>query len=235
MKAAARFRVDGRQPELWDAVTGQTRKLPEFTAGNGRTQVPLEFAPRQSLLVVFRQPLATADAAGPRERGTNFPILTRVGEVSGPWQVHFDPKWHGPDAIQFDKLVDWTQRPEEDIRHYSGTAIYKKTFDVPAPAAPGRKMYLDLGTVHSMARVKLNGRDLGLVWCAPWQVEITGAVKETGNALEIEVVNVWANRIIGDQGLPPEKRVTAETTPVLKAGSPLVPSGLAGPVTLLAR
>ena len=233
MPTKADFRVDGRQPELWDAVTGERRDLPEFTQGGGRTQVPLEFAPRQSLLVVFRKALAAGN--GSKAGGKNFAAQTSLGEITGSWQVRFDPKWGGPESIEFDQLVDWTRRPEDGIKYYSGTAVYQKTFDLPVPPAPGRRMHLDLGEVHSMARVRLNGQDLGLVWCAPWQVEITGAVKASGNQLEIEVTNPWANRIIGDQSLPPEKRLTSETSPVLKANSPLLPGGLVGPVTLVAQ
>ena len=231
MQAKADFRVDGRQPELWDAVTGERRDLPEFTHGGGRTQVPLEFAPRQSLLVVFHKGLDAASE--PKEGARNFDSLKSVGEVTGPWELHFDPKWGGPESVQFDQLVDWTQRPEEGIKHYSGTAIYKKMFDLPTPLVPRQRMYLDLGTVHSMARIRLNGHDLGLAWCAPWHMDITSAVNASGNQLEIEVINPWANRIIGDLSLTPEKRYASETVPGRKVDSPLVPSGLVGPVRLM--
>ena len=91
---------------------------------------------------------------------------------------------------------------------------------------------MDLGELHNLARVRLNGQDLGLVWCAPWHVDISRAVKPTGNELELEVVNTWANRIIGDLKLPPEQRLTWTVKPHFKADSPLLPAGLVGPVTL---
>lgn len=222
------FRVVGRQPELWDAVTGERRDLPEFRIEKGRTSVPLEFAPRQSMLLVFRKPV---QANG---EGVNFPALSLLGELEGSWNVAFDPKWGGPASIEFERLVDWRERPEEGIRHYGGTATYRKTFDAPS-AILGRHVFLDLGVAHSMARVRLNGRDLGLVWCAPWRVDVTDALREKGNRLEIEVVNTWANRIIGDQALPAEKRFTSETNPAFGPDSPLLPAGLVGPVRLLSR
>jgi hypothetical protein len=201
--------------------------------------------------------------------------------------VSFDPKWGGPESVVFEKLEDWTKRPEEGIRHYSGTAIYWKTFDLPQnvfeksnspsrkaggsdarasgeglcplsgpdrPTLPkgsvnfrtrsqgsgvrgkesGRRLYIDLGTVQSIARVRLNGHNLGIVWTAPWRVEITDAVKPTGNKLEIDVVNLWPNRLIGDAGLPPEKRYTVTNVQTYKKDSPLLPSGLLGPVSVMA-
>lgn len=219
------FRVAGRRPELWDAVTGAHRDLTEFTATSVDTVVPLQFAPRQSLFVVFRQPVKPVAATA-----RNFPALKTVGELSGAWTVQFDPKWGGPASVVFDSLADWTQRPEAGIKFYSGTAKYRKTFDLPAGA--GRKLFLGLGALHNLARVCLNGQDLGLVWCAPWRVDISSAVKPTGNELELDVVNTWANRIIGDQKLPPEQRLTWVVKPQFTANSPLLSAGLVGPVTL---
>lgn len=226
-----RFRVAGLQPELWDAASRERRDLPNFHVENGATTVPLALAPRQSCFVVFRRP-AGKETAG----ADNFPPFKARGELTGPWAVHFDPKSGGPDQITFDKLEDWTQRPEEGIKYYSGTAVYRKQFDVPAAPQSGGKsrLFLDLGTVNAMARVKLNGKDLGLVWCAPWRVEITDAAKEKDNALEIEVVNPWANRLTGDLDLPiAQRRSPGPNRP--KAEKPaLLPAGLLGPVTLTA-
>ncbi len=109
----------------------------------------------------------------------NFPPTSRLAELPGPWKVSFDPKWGGPESVTFDTLEDWSKRKEDGIRFYSGTAIYRKSFD--APSFPGgQRIYLDLGTVKNLARVRLNGRDLGVVWCAPWRVDITGALKAPG-------------------------------------------------------
>jgi hypothetical protein len=127
----------------------------------------------------------------------------------------------------FTRLEDWTTRPEPGIRHYSGRATYRTTFHGNA----GR--YLSLGKLAAMAQVTLNGRDLGVVWCAPWRVEIpTGLLRERRNELEITVANLWINRLIADAGLPAEQRLTWTTRNPYRADSPLQPSGLLGPVTL---
>ena len=117
MSAACRFRVVGRRPELWNPMTGDRRALPEFRSQDGRTVVPLQFAPGESYFVVFRN--------GPRPTGRNFPEWKPVAEIAGPWPVSFDPKWGGSiaDPVNFDKLEDWTARPEDGIRYYSGTAV----------------------------------------------------------------------------------------------------------------
>jgi len=255
------FRVGGKQPELWDAVTGEIRNLPEFTESNGRTVVPMRFEPHQSFFVVFRTPAAGAKPEGRAERRDgNFARVAEAGKLGGPWEVSFDPKWGGPEKITFDNLEDWSRRPEEGIKYYSGPATYRKTFGM--PAAPDRgafpRVWLDLGAVKNIARVRLNGRELGVVWCAPWRVEITGTVRQNGNRLEVTVANLWPNRLIGDEQLPadctygpggnlarwPEwlekgqprpsaGRLTFTTWKHFAKDSALLPSGLLGPVTIL--
>ncbi|MBM3333642.1 discoidin domain-containing protein, partial [Candidatus Sumerlaeota bacterium] len=225
------FRVAGRQPELWDPTTGEIRDLPQFEQRDGRTVVPLRFEPRQSGFIVFRK------KATQRREGRsieNFPRFETILEIAGPWEVRFDPKWGGPQKIVFENLTDWTQRPEEAIRYYSGAATYRQTFDLTEPPA-GQRFYLDLGEVNNVARVWLNTKDLGVLWTAPRRVEITDAVKPRGNVLIVEVVNLWLNRLIGDASLPPEKRLTtSNAADRFKPDMPLSPSGLMGPVRLVA-
>jgi hypothetical protein len=230
-KADCLFRVAGKRPEFWDAVTGAIRPATDFHQEGSRALVPMEFAPRQSWFVVFRQ------AGGePETRRRNFPALVAGGELGGPWTVKFDPQWGGPESVQFAKLEDWTKRSEPGIRYYSGKAVYQQTFDLPAAArtrkAAGQKLLLDLGRVQNVAEVRLNGTHLGVVWTAPWQVEVTGVVKPSGNTLEIGVVNLWPNRLIGDAALPPERRFTHTNVKKFKPNSPLLESGLLGPVLL---
>ena len=136
--------------------------------------------------------------------------------------------------MTFDSLVDWTRRPEPGIKYYSGKAVYQNTFYLPLGAVePGKKYYLDLGLVKNLARVRLNGNDIGVVWCYPWRLDATDALRNGDNRLEIEVANLWPNRLIRDAGQPAEQRLTWTTENPYKPDSPLLPSGLLGPVTLL--
>ncbi len=230
--ARAAFRNANSRPELWDAVTGETRALPEFTVEDGRTVVPLKFEPKQSFFVVFRKgPARTAKNA------KNFPELKIITELSGPWEVSFDPRWGGPEQVTFAKLDDWTKRAEDGIRHYSGTATYRRIFDLATSEISNLKseIHLDLGRVKNLVRVRLNNNDLGIVWTAPWRVDITRAVREKDNELEVEVVNLWPNRLIGDASLPKEERRTVTNVGKFnRPGATLLESGLIGPVWLLA-
>jgi len=178
--------------------------------------------------------------------------------LEGPWKVSFDPKWGGPEATIFDKLTDWSVNADKGIKYYSGIAVYKKLFDAPAgfvennPSLALRSWLLNLGEVKNMARVKLNGKDLGVVWTAPWQVDVSKALKARDNVLEIEVANLWPNRLIGDELLPddgiqngqwpewllkgtprPSKRFSFTTFKHYNKDAPLFKSGLMGPVTLI--
>jgi hypothetical protein len=145
----------------------------------------------------------------------------------------------GPTQAEFPELISWTQRPEEGIKYYSGTATYRKTFDLSDAAGTGPKskeLFLDLGNVKEVAEVRLNGKKLGILWCNPWRVDITKVVKPTGNVLEVDVVNLWANRVIGDLNKPKEERLTkthdAFRFDMLTKTTTPIDSGLLGPVTL---
>ena len=225
------FRVSGKVPELWNPVNGEHKFAAAYKEKNGRTIVPLDFDPSGSWFVVFRE----TSAAHPATAKSNSENLSLLSEISGSWTVHFNPKWGGPEFAQFDPLVSWTTRPELGIKYYSGTAIYNKYFDFPQSATRNlpSKLWLDLGNVCELAEVTLNGQSCGILWTPPFRVDISGAVKPGANRLEIEIVNFWPNRIIGDARLPPDQHLTRTNIRNLKANTPLMESGLFGPVRLL--
>jgi hypothetical protein len=223
------FRVNRRQPEIWDPVTTETR-IAAFSVAGGRSVVPMEFQPFQSFFVIFPKQAAKGKAVGPAGAAA-FSRYSNMQQLEGEWTVKFDPAWGGPAEVKFATLQDWTQRPEPGIRYYSGTARYIKQFNMDAAAGSRKKLFLHLGTVKHIAEVWLNGQSLGIVWTAPWRVDISVAVKPGNNLLEIEVVNLWPNRLIGDAALPPEERRT-HTNITFKSDMPLVSSGLLGPVVI---
>ena len=224
----AQFKVSGKAPELWDAITGRTRALPQYTSADSLTQLPLKLAPLESAFIVFRN-----DTAAAKVGKLNFPEAKLMATIDGPWTVQFDAKMRGPEQpVTFNTLVDWTSRPEENIRHYSGTAVYRNSFNV-GKVKEGTRMLLNLGAVDVMAKVKVNGIDVGGVWTAPWQLDITDVLKAGSNTLEISVVNNWVNRLVGDSKLPAAERKTWTSVNPYKPDSQLQASGLKGPVTLL--
>lgn len=223
------FRVSGKVPSLFDPLTGTTRPLPQYTEHEGRTVIPLRFDPGQSYFVVF-QPSTSVPAAG----GENFPARESLLMLDGPWSVSFDPKWGGPAHTTFAALQDWSTNADAGIKYYSGEAVYQQSFVVPAEQVrSGAKYFLELGEVKNLARVRLNGHDCGVTWCPPWRVEVSGALVGGTNQLEITVANLWPNRLIGDLSRPPAERYAWTTRNPYKKNSPLLRSGLLGPVTLL--
>jgi hypothetical protein len=231
-KISATFRVSGKRPELWDSVTGERRDATAFRQANGRTTVPLEFGPGGSIFVVFQKPIAT-DVAG--ETASNYPGTSVLTTLPGPWTVNFDPKWGGPESVVFGQLMDWTNSADAGIKYYSGRATYHKKFAAPALALKDQRLLLDLGEVDSVASVRLNGHDLGVVWTKPARVDITSALNAGENDLEITVVNLWPNRLGYDESLPKEKRLTETNIHKFSPTSPLLSSGLIGPVNLLLK
>lgn len=229
--AMCTFRVSGRQPELWDAVAGTTRPATAFSQADGRTSIPLELDPCGSVFVVFNEVIPA------NRQGTttaNYPKYEPLIEISGPWMVSFDPAWDGPKEVVFDVLTSWTEHLEPDVQWYSGKATYRKSFTVETLDTSG--VVLDLGRVEDLgiAQVRLNGKDLGVVWAKPHRVDITGVLKKGSNDLEIAVVNSWRNRLIADAKLPQEQRLTCTNIQVTPQWTPR-PSGLLGPVKVLRR
>lgn len=243
------FRDGTLHAELWDAVTGEIRSLNDLTQSENGVSLKVKLEVSQSFFVVFYK----SDMPGAREslQKDNFPGKDVIATLEGPWTVAFDTLMGGPKAVVFETLSDWTIRPEEGIRFYSGIACYSKIFDMPEFRGES-DVFLDLGAVKSMARVRLNGKDLGVIWTSPWQINITNAVKKKNNLLEIDIANLWANRLIGDEALPddgvkdskwpdwvinctqrPTERYTFTTHRFYKKDDPLMESGLLGPVRIL--
>ena len=245
----AAFRVENKAPELWDPVIGEIRELPNFETSAHQSVIPN--APRSVPELFHRVPKNASGKSGTQEK--NFPTYKEVTSLRGPWEIAFDPAWGGPAKVTFDELDDWSKRPEDGIRYYSGTAVYRKKFDLTGEAHG--KLCIDLGTVKNLAQVRLNGKELGVVWTDPWRIVIDGVVYERENELEIEVVNLWPNKLIGDGKLPKEQRRTVTNVHTYDAALPtdlndfgcpiceerkktgkqpeLLSSGMLGPVRIL--
>lgn len=189
------FRVSGKQPELWDAVTGAVSIASAFEMENGMTRVPIKLDPSGSVFVIFRKPINITKGAST----ANWPDYVSLQELTMPWTVHFDPKWGGPETVSFPTLRDWTQSDESGIKYYSGTATYETQFDL-TEVAPS--LFLDLGKVKNLAEVTLNGVSLGVFWKPPFIIDIAKAAKPGKNELVVKVTNLWANRLIGDEQEP---------------------------------
>lgn len=218
------FRVKGRVPEIWDPVKGSLVKAANFRNVDGRVEIPLKFEPFQSWFVVFPKSPSSAKTVS-----SNYPVLKTGMELSGAWKVAFDTQWGGPEVVEFASLQDWAQHTDKRIKYFSGKATYTKTFKY--NGTKGQSVYLDLGVVKNIAEVTLNGKNLGVVWTAPWHLDISSALKAGENILNIEVINLWPNRLIGDAALPEAQRIT-NTNIVFKKDEPLLPSGLLGPVVI---
>jgi hypothetical protein len=236
------LRITGKVPELFDPLTGKVSALPSYSIKAQQTVIPMRFEAYQGLFIIFRQKAATPATVKAKP---NFPEYKPMQEVKGPWAVQFDPAWVSPalgtsgdlakGRLVFKQLTDWTKRAEPGLRFYSGIATYSTSFNLPQGLTPAQisKLRLSLGVVKDIARVRLNGKDLGVTWCEPWQADLGAAIKPGVNTLEIEVANLWANRVIGDAALPVAQRLTKSNFQ-LGADTPLYSSGLLGPVQILA-
>ncbi|SHM90739.1 glycosyl hydrolase [Mucilaginibacter sp. OK098] len=204
-QANCTFNVAGLQPELWDPVSGTIRDLNQFTQKNGKTSITLSFEDAQSFFIVFRKKILNVGLV----HKPNFIASKSVLDLDGPWMVKFDALWGGPATpVKFETLTDWSKSSDKGIKYYSGTAVYSKSFTIPAAdlVKLNHVVYLDLGTVNCIAKVFVNNKEAGIVWTAPWRIGIPSALLKSTNELKIEVTNVWANRLIGDEQEPSDMK-----------------------------
>ena len=221
----ANFRVKGMQPELWDPETSEVRYLPQHKDLTGVTSVPMTMAPLESAFVVFREPAKDIT-------GENFPEAQVVTAVDGPWTITFEEGRGGPKKpVVTEKLFDWIESENPQIKYFSGNAIYTAKFNI--DKLPEDQTYIDLGDVMVMAKVRVNGQEAGGVWTTPYQVNVTDLLKEGENTLEVEVVNCWRNRMVGECSMPKKERFTFHTAADINAESELQSSGLLGPVRVV--
>ncbi|MGO9323961.1 MAG: glycosyl hydrolase [Terracidiphilus sp.] len=231
----ATFRVEGKAPELWDPARGEAQPV-SYRIADGRTTVPLHLDPYGTTFVVFRTPAAKNTLELPTLKETVIDGLDLA--LNRDWSVSFQPGKGIPEPIGFHRLLSWSDSPlplsDEALKYYSGTATYTKTIEVPADdLAQGAHLWLGLGDVRELADVKVNDVDLGILWKTPFKVDVTSALKPGPNRLEIRVTNLWVNRMIGDQQPWALKKYSfADFTPY-KADSPLLASGLLGPVHII--
>ena len=221
------FRVDGKEAEMWHPGTGKIEPA-EYRIAGGRTTVPLHLDPYGSVFVVFRTPAAAPSRTLPH------PMSTELTTIPGPWQVTFPPNWGAPPQIEMDKLSSWTNSSDSGVKYFSGTATYSKDVDVPQDwLNSGGKLVLDLGKVKEIAEVSVNGKPVDeILWKPPFQADVTQLLKAGSNHVEIKVTNLWPNRVIGDQQPGVTKTYTFTDYRPYKADSPLMESGLLGPVTI---
>jgi hypothetical protein len=162
----------------------------------------------------------------------DVPTLPSPFEIAGPWELRVPGQ---PSPLTLEKLISWTEYPDDAVRYFSGTATYSKDFDVPAELiGTDRCLCLDLGRVKNLAEVRLNGTSLGVLWKPPFSTDVSSLLRAGPNHLEITVTNLWPNRLIGDLNLPESKRTTWTTYNPYKKDSTLLESGLLGPVTIRA-
>jgi hypothetical protein len=254
------FDGDMGDPELFKEALGEDR-IQQLAAGAIPSPIEppeLEWACDSDSQVHYWKngSYTVHDAFG--ERSVKISEIGEPLEISGPWQVTFPPNFGAPAEVTLPGLISLHQHSDPGVKYFSGTATYSKQIIVPPCAlSSGLDLYLDLGWVHVMAQVRVNGRNLGLLWKPPFRMDITGAVRPGENKLEVLVTNNWVNRLIGDEQLTPENeykpngpiqalpdwylqgkpkppggRTTFATWKHFDKDSPLLASGLVGPVRL---
>lgn len=227
-EAQISFRVTGKVPLLWNPQTGKTETVSYQVKGD-RTVIPLRFESWDAYFIVFGDKTPAMAYTKPAIKES------AVARMDGAWNIRFQDGRGAPQGASFNKLASWTDNTDAGIKYFSGTASYEKSFEL-ANLSKEAAYMLDLGDVKNMAEVIVNGKNMGIVWKKPFCLPITGALKTGTNTVQIKVTNLWVNRLIGDAQPGVTNKITFTTIPFYRADSPLLPSGLLGPVqVLLAR
>ncbi|MBN2167495.1 MAG: hypothetical protein JW717_14560 [Marinilabiliaceae bacterium] len=226
------LRCSNKLPEFFDPVNGHIKPCSKWINSMGRTNIPLKMAPNQSIFIVLRKPTDESESYSEPEYSKEIsrkPIKT-------PWAITFNSKYGGPkDPFISDTLFDWTKSNNNKIKYYSGTASYKTQFEIKEYNIVQHEIFLSLGNVNNIAEVFINGKQCGILWTSPMEINITDAARRGINQLEIKVTNTWANRLIGDHILPKEQQITFTTAPYRLNEKPLLTSGLIGPVEIILK
>lgn len=221
------FRVSGKIPELYNPVTDKTTVLSDWKIENGRTIIPITLDANESCFIIFKE--NTKETLSNKKQ--NYAALETVQTLDENWELQFDPEFNGPkEMVKTDKLFDWSTSTKDQIKYYSGTVIYKKDFIWKGKT--NEKFWLDLGIMANIAEVSINGKNCGTIWTFPYKTAISEALIKGKNTIEIKVTNTWANRLIGDEKLPKEQRLTWTTAPFRLQEGVLLKAGLLGPVTI---
>src|SRR5579884_2485705 len=223
----ATFRVRAKEAELWHADTGIIEPA-SFQISGDKTTVPLQLEPWGTIFVVFRKPARSVSRVLLKQTETS------LATIDGPWQVTFQPNRGAPAQVTFEKLTAWNESADDGVKYFSGTGTYIKTVQAPPEwFQKGGRLWLDQGDVRNLAEVSVNGKPAGIAWKVPYRVEVTGLLKPGGNELRIDIINAWVNRMIGDRQPNATTKFTFTVPSFYKANSPLLPSGLLGPVQVL--
>ncbi|GAB4046864.1 glycosyl hydrolase [Spirosoma litoris] len=225
-EAQISFRVTGKVPQLWNPQTGKLEKV-SYQQRDGRTIIPLTFESWGAYFVVFHDKSTVASYTTPAV--TESPVAS----ITGAWNVHFQEGRGAPQQTTMTSLASLTESAEPGIKYFSGTATYDNSFDLPA-RGKNASYLLDLGDVKNIAEVIVNGKSVGTVWKKPFRVDISKALKPGRNSVQVKVTNLWVNRLIGDAQPGVTNKITYTTLPFYRADSPVLSSGLLGPVRVLA-
>lgn len=234
-----------RMPELWNAVSGEIRpafiqkRIPAFNCRTDvyRTAIELKLEPFEGIYVVFENPDTSVinrnDPISDHKDQKNYREWKTVCPIQGSWQVDFY-RPEKPDNIafskRFDELIDWSRSQDENVKYFSGRAVYRISF--PWSSTTEKPIYLNLGMLREISRIRLNDKDLGVCWTFPFRIDISSALQYGNNKLEISVSNFWPNALIGDGKKVPEQRVYKTNVIKFNKNESLKPSGLWGPIIL---
>ncbi|MBL7877027.1 MAG: glycoside hydrolase [Cyclobacteriaceae bacterium] len=220
------FRITGKIPELWHADTGEMEAA-DYSIAHGITTVSYEFNPEESVFVIFSKQAVNLAYEKPKT------VSKTAVSLDGSWNLAFPPNLGAPEKIALDKLISLSEHPEAGVKYFGGTVTYKKEFTLDkAWFKPGNKFILDLGIVKDIAEISVNGKVIGTLWKLPYQIDITSALKQGTNSLEIKVTNQWTNRIAGDEANPNNKVLAGAGLRFGGGNTKLIESGLMGPVTV---
>lgn len=225
-----KFRITGKQPELWEPLTGEIRDLPAFSFTDKTTVVPMKLEKGECVFVVFRKkgtPSSTADGLL-----ANYPAPVSEQTVTAPWNVTFESAFKTPAPVTLPRLQDLSTHANDSIRHFSGTATYTTVANL-KKAPEGQRMYICFDKIAAMGKVFINGKYAGGVWTTPYRLDVTDFIKDGENDIKVEVVNTWVNRIIGDLKSPREDQQVYCFINPYNPGSQLPQSGILGPVTFV--
>ncbi|HAY18881.1 MAG TPA: glycoside hydrolase, partial [Rikenellaceae bacterium] len=223
----ASFRTTGKKPVIWHAEDASIEPV-SYVFTDSRTNVRMNLTQHQSVFVIFTDDTDVAKAELPQNTSET------MAEISAPWSVRFQQGRGAPESATFEKLTSLSESSEAGIKYFSGAVTYSNTFKLKKKDIRSKdSVILDLGEVKDLAEVTVNGKNLGVIWNAPFKVDITKALRNGTNTIEVKVINMWHNRLVGDVQPGVNEKITYTQMEFFKPDEPLLPAGLLGPVKVI--
>ena len=219
-----KFRVNNMQPEIWNAVTGEIRKLNSFRFTDSKTEIPVKLKGGESIFIVFADKINTSNDDLSFE--LNYPVQIKILDLKDTWNIKFENNHLNQRFdITAGSLTDWSKSEDNRVKYFSGSAVYRTFFNY---NGKNSNVNIHFDSIDVIGTVFINDKEVGTLWTPPYELNITDYIKQGNNKLEVKVSNLWVNQLIYQKFISKQKNGIWNLVEPLDLNTDPVASGISG-------